>query len=268
METCPAAICPTGSERHLLVQPLTRSLARSVTSSYPTGVSTFLLHQEPDFTVLLADSLGTKSTPAIGTRIPLTAPKIVHVAPCAYAVHAGTWQPALEMLTRSRELIAAPGAINDWSAFSGALTVIGTQVYEHYKAVFGLHEFDVRVALVLTGELRHPEDIAAQRSSTLVLWEVARSFEPVRAVGYLHFAGTKPLSDLATTILSQDAIVQLLRQSPLSCAQALVAVHALLSRISTQIGTDVNVVVAAKDTHHTVIHGTLVDLAQAAILKG
>ena len=231
-------------------------------------MSTFLLHQEPDFTVLLADSLGTKSTPAIGTRIPLTAPKIVHVAPCAYAVHAGTWQPALEMLSRARDCIATPGAVSDWAPFCATLKTIGTEVYDKYKGVFALNEFDVRVALVLTGALRHPDDVAALRSSTLLLWEVARSFDPVRAVGYLHFAGTKPLSDLATTVLSQEPMLHLLRQSPLSCAQALVATHALLSRISTQIGGDMNVVVASHDANHTVIHGTLVDLAQAAILKG
>ncbi len=87
------------------------------------------------------------------------------------------------MLSRARDCIATPGAVSDWAPFCATLKTIGTEVYDKYKGVFALNEFDVRVALVLTGALRHPDDVAGRRSSTLLLWEVARSFDPVRAVG-------------------------------------------------------------------------------------
>ena len=62
-------------------------------------MSTFLIHQESGYLVLLADSLGTKTHTATDTTYPLTAPKLVHVGAGVYATHAGTLQPAIEMLS-------------------------------------------------------------------------------------------------------------------------------------------------------------------------
>ena len=230
-------------------------------------MSTFLIHQEQTYAVLLADSLGTKGMQ--GTPLPVAAPKLVLVAPCVYAVHAGTWQPALEMLSRLRELLlaSAPEALS-WQLLQEKLKGIGCAVYEHYQGVFGLESFDVRVALLLTGTLRHHEDQAAGRSSTLVVWEAARGFEPTRTVEYLHFGGSKPLSDLATTILTQDFVRGMLKQSPLACAQALVATHAALAKLSTNISPEANVVVCGTGAEHTVIHGTLLELPQTALIRG
>lgn len=224
--------------------------------------------------MLLADSLGVKSSaPSAGgtegqLKAPVTAPKVVHVAPCAYAVHAGTWQPALEMLTRLRVMILEGGWSPQWGECCVAMSAIGHDVYGHYRKVFGLDSFDVRVALVLTGDLRHADDRSAGRSSSIVLWEVARNFEPVHVVGHLHFGGDASLSKLATTVLGQDVLSNMASQGPLPCAQALLATHALLARLSTHIGTDANVVVCGSDTEHTVIHGTMVSLPQGAMLKG
>lgn len=224
--------------------------------------------------MLLADSLGVKGSaptlagPAGQLKSPVKAPKAVHVAPCAYAVHAGTWQPALEMLTRLRAMILEGGWSPRWAECCAAMSAIGHDVYGHYQKAFGLESFDVRVALVLTGDLRHEQDKAAGRSSSIVLWEVARNFEPVHVVGHLHFGGDAPLSALATSVLSHEILLSMASQGPLPCAQALLATHALLSRLSTGIGTDANVVVCGADAEHTVIHGTLMSLPQSAMLKG
>lgn len=231
-------------------------------------MSTFLIHQEPAYVVVLADTLGTRSSARSPGVLPLTAPKIVEVAPCAYAAHAGTWQPALEMLTRLREHLLAPPAAIPWEQLTELMRSIGSDTYSHFQQVFALESFDVRVALVLTGYLRHAEDVAAGRSSTLVLWESARSFRPERVVGFLHFGGSKPLSDLATLVLSQPFVANLLHQSPLSCAQALLAAHALLAKLSTSIGPEPSVLVCGADAEHTMIHGTLVTLPQGALIRG
>lgn len=172
------------------------------------------------------------------------------------------------MLTRLRAMIIEGGWSPHWSECCAAMSAIGHDVYAHYRKAFGLESFDVRVALVLTGELRHADDKAAGRSSSIVLWEVARDFEPVHVVGHLHFGGDAPLSALATSVLSHQVLASMTAQGPLPCAQALVATHALLSRLSTRIGAEANVVVCGADAEHTVIHGTLVSLPQGAMLQG
>ena len=165
-------------------------------------------------------------------------------------------------------MILEGGWSPQWGDCCAALRAIGHDVYDFYRKSFGLDGFDVRVALVLTGDLRHADDKSAGRTSSIVLWEVARDFEPVHVVGHLHFGGDAPLSALATTVLGHEVLSNMASQGPLPCAQALLATHALLARLSTRIGTEANVVVCGADTEHTVIHGTMVTLPQSAMLKG
>jgi hypothetical protein len=228
-------------------------------------VSAFLVHQELSYLVLLADSLGTKTHSAGGAPYPVTAPKLVHVAPGVYAAHAGTLQPAIDMLS---ELGKALETATTWDASTSDMKNIGERVYARYKERFKSDSFDVRVVVIFTGERRHPSDIEMDRSSSIVLWEVARKFEPHHVTGDVHFAGSVPLSDLATNFLAQPLLAGMLQQGPLAAAHALVATHAALSKLSSTISPDANVVIIGEDDEHTVLHGTLLDLGQAVLIKG
>lgn len=220
---------------------------------------------------MLADSLGRRGDPSAGSCVPLAAPKLVHVAPCAYAAHAGTWQPALEMLSRLRAILlecTQQGCLTDWDALRAQMVVIGRDVYSEFQRIFQLESFDVRIAVLLTGILRHPDDLASGSSSSLLLWEAASSFEPRRMSGALHFGGSPALSGLASTILQNEFVRGTMRQSPLACAQALMAAHAAISKLSTAISPDANVLVCGEGAEHTVLQGTLVSLPNSALLRG
>ncbi len=228
-------------------------------------MSLFLVHQESSYLVLLADSLGTKTHVAGGAPYPVTAPKLVHVAEGIYAAHAGTLQPAIDMLAALSELREEGST---WDAVTAEMKAIGESIYAKYRERFKSDSFDVRVVLVLTGVRRHPQDIAEGRSSSIVLWEVARSFEPHYVRDHLYFAGSIPLSELATSFMSQPLVAGMLTQGPLAAAHALVAAHAALSKLSSTISPDANVVVIGEDDEHTVLHGTLLDVGQAVLIKG
>lgn len=233
--------------------------------SYPSNVSAFLIHQELSYLVLLADSLGTKTHAAGGAPYPVTAPKLVHVAAGVYAAHAGTLQPAIDMLS---ELGRSLETAKTWDAVTSRMKSIGEDIYARYQERFKSDSFDVRVVIILTGERRHPSDVKEDRSSSIILWEVARKFEPHHTTGYVHFAGSVPLSELATNFLAQPLLAGMLRQGPLATAHALVATHAALSKLSSTISPEANVVIIGDDEEHTVLHGTLLDLGQAVLIKG
>ena len=228
-------------------------------------MSAFLVHQELSYLVLLADSLGTKTHAAGGSPYPVTAPKLVHVAPGVYAAHAGTLQPAIDMLSELGETLTTA---TTWNAVTSQMRGIGEKVYARYQERFKTDSFDVRVVIILTGDRRHPSDIECDRSSSIVVWEVARKFEPHHATGHVYFGGSTPLSELATNFLAQPLLAGMLRQGPLAAAHALVATHAALSKLSSTISPDANVVIIGDDDEHTVLHGTLLELAQAVLMKG
>lgn len=215
--------------------------------------------------MILADSLGTKAHAASDTTYPVTAPKLVHVGSGVYAAHAGTLQPAIDMLSELGKVLQRS---DSWEALTSQMTEIGLTVHAKYKDRFNSDTFDVRVAVVVTGKLRHPTDIAEERSSSIILWEVARGFVPHHVSGYLHFAGSVQLSEFTTNFLAQPLVLGMLRGGPLSAAHALVAAHAALSKLSSSISPDANVVVIGEDEEHTVLHGTLLELGQAALIKG
>lgn len=228
-------------------------------------MSIFLVHQELSYLALLADSFGSKSHASGGASYPVTAPKLVHVAPGVYAAHAGTLQPAVDMLG---ELGKTLSSATTWNALTSSMQGIGETVYARYRERFQSDSFDVRVVVVVTGDRRHPQDIADDRSSSVILWEVARKFEPHYVRGNIYFAGSVPLSELASSFLSQPLVAGMLKQGPLAAAHALVATHAALSKLSSTISPEANVVVIGEDDEHTVLHGTLLELSQALLIKG
>lgn len=228
-------------------------------------MSLFLVHQETSHLVLLADSLGTKSHSAGGASYPVTAPKLVHVAPGVYAAHAGTLQPAIDMLAELGEVLSDA---TTWERLTSRMKSIGDTVYTRYLERFKTESFDVRVVVVVTGDRRHPKDIQDDRSSSILVWEVARKFEPHYVRGHVYFAGSMPLSELATNFLAQPLVAGMLKQGPLAGAHALVAAHAALSKLSSTISPEANVVVIGDDDEHTVLHGTLLELSQALLIKG
>jgi len=228
-------------------------------------VSIFLIHQELTYTALLADSLGQKAHTPGGPLYTVTAPKIVRVAPGVYAAHAGTLQPAIDMLSALARIL--DGATS-WQQVVPQLREIGQEVYETCRKRFASNSFDVRVALVFTGAKRHPLDIEHDRSSSLLLWELAQGFEPQHVTGHVHFAGSVPMTDLATAFLGLPLVAGMLKQGPLAASHALIAAHAALSKLSSTISSEANLVVIGEDDDHTVLHGTLLELAQAELIKG
>jgi hypothetical protein len=235
-------------------------------------MSAFLIHQELSYVVFLADSLGAKTHSGSTSSYPVTAPKLVHVAPYVYAAHAGTLQPAIDMLSELSKELALTSEDDTapdirWANLSSRMKGIGESVHSKYQGIFGSSSFDVRVALVMTGNHRHPDDLAKDRSSSIVLWEVARGFEPLHVTGHLHFLGSAPLSELASSFLNQPLMLSMLRGGPLPAAQALVAAHAALCRLSSSISQEANVVIIGDDQEHTVLHGSLMSLAQAKLVK-
>jgi hypothetical protein len=235
-------------------------------------MSAFLIHQELSYVVFLADSLGAKTHSGSTSSYPVTAPKLVHVAPCVYAAHAGTLQPSIDMLSELSKELEHSSEIHTspelrWATLSTRMKEIGESVHRRYQGIFGGASLDVRVALVMTGNHRHPDDIANDRSSSIILWEVARGFEPLHVTGHLHFLGSAPLSELASSFLNQPLMLSMLRGGPLPAAQALVAAHAALCRLSSSISQEANVVIVGDDDEHTVLHGSLMSLAQAKLVK-
>jgi len=165
------------------------------------------------------------------------------------------------------ELGATLDQANDWPTMTSGMQAIGQHVYARYQERFKSDSFDVRVALVVTGARRHPDDIQREVSSSIVIWELARSFVPHRVVDRLLFAGSIPMTELAVSFLQLPLLASMLKQGPLAAAHALVAAHAALSKLSSSISPDANVVVVGEDDEHTVLHGTLLDLKQATLIK-
>jgi len=228
-------------------------------------MSVFLIHQEAAYTVLLADSLGQKPHLGGGATYQVTAPKLVRVAPGIYAAHAGTLQPAIDMLS---ELSAVLDLSPDWDSMTARMCAIGHNVRDRYREIFKTDSFDTRVALVITGARRHPSDISSDTSASLLIWELARDFEPQHVARDLHFAGSIPMTELATSFMALPLVAGMLKQGPLAAAHALIATHAALAKLSSTISPDANVVVIGDDDEHTVLHGTLLELGQAELIKG
>jgi hypothetical protein len=76
------------------------------------------------------------------------------------------------------------------------------------------------------------------------------------------------MTELATSFMALPLVAGMLKQGPLAAAHALIATHAALAKLSSTISPDANVVVIGDDDEHTVLHGTLLELGQAELIKG
>ena len=232
-------------------------------------MSMFLLHQDNERTIMLADSLAIRKHADGSGSFPITASKLAFVAPGIYAAHAGTWQPAWAMLSELREFLEPRGtSAIAWEQFCHKLSEIGAKHFEDFTAKFGTSDFDVRIALVLTDQYREAQDQAEGFTSTIILWEAARKFIPHKVRGRLYFGGSLPLSELATRVLNEPVLKSMLDSTPFSAAQALLATHSLLSRISTSISSEVNVLLVAGQAEHTILHGSVLQLPCDPLIAG
>jgi hypothetical protein len=76
------------------------------------------------------------------------------------------------------------------------------------------------------------------------------------------------MTDLARAFLRLPLVAGMLSQGPLAASHALIAAHAALAKLSSTISSDANLVVIGADDDHTVLHGNLLEMAQAELIKG
>lgn len=231
-------------------------------------MSLFLIYSTTQATVLLADSLALKQPSKEQGVVPLVAPKLVHVAPHVFAAHAGTWQPAIAMLSDLRSRILRSKAPSSSRLSNSTLEKIGQTRHAEFERRFDRNTLDVRIALVLTGPLRHKTDREAGRAATIVLWESARNFAPEIVGDHLFFAADTTLSDFAYSCARHHALKTLLQSSPLTVAQALRSIHAAVTRISAQVSERCNVAIVSSRGEASVIEGTLLSLPCDSLLYG
>ncbi len=232
-------------------------------------MSLFLVHQTQARAILLADSLAVRTHSGGAGTFQTRASKLAYLPQGVFAAHAGTWQPAWAMLSDLEKFLRA-NARRKVSAkvFENKLTEIGKRRFAEFVKRFARSDFDVRIALVLTGALRDPSDIKDGYSSTISIWEKARDFVPFRSRGQIYFAGNQRLSGFATASLEHPVMREMLQASTLSAAQALIATHASLAKISSQVSEVANVVAVTGAKDYAVIQGSMHALPCAALLEG
>jgi hypothetical protein len=232
-------------------------------------MSMFIVHQATDHTLLLADSLARRRMSATLETFSASASKLADLGRGVFAAHAGTWQPALSMLSDVATLLATPrGRSISHKNLCSTLSVIGRKRFTEFQSKWKGFDIDVRVALILTGKLRDPIDIKSHLSSTVLLWEAARDFIPHRARGQICFAGSPLLSRFATDLLAHEALKDLLASTPLAAAQALLAAHSATAKLSDNISEEPNLIVIGSDQKSCVLRGSLFSLPCAALLGG
>ena len=232
-------------------------------------MSMFIVHQAADHTLLLADSLARRRMSATLETFSASASKLADLGRGVFAAHAGTWQPAVSMLSDVATLLATPrGRSISHKALCSALSAIGKKRFAQFQSKWKGFDIDVRVALVLTGKLRDPGDIKSNLSSTVLLWEAARDFVPHQSRGQVCFAGSPLLSRFATDLLSHEALKELLTSTPLAAAQALLATHAATAKLSDNISEEPHLIVIGSDQRSCVLKGSLFSLPCAALLDG
>lgn len=233
------------------------------------NMSMFVAHQDSKYTLLLADSLARKRLSSSSDTISTQVSKLVSVGKGVFAAHAGTWQPAMAMLSDLATLLMTPrGRPLSHKNLISALTTIGRKRFAAFQSTWSGVDIDVRVALVITGALRDPTDKQASRSSTILLWEAARDFKPVRTPGTLCFAGSPALSLLTSDLLAHETLRELLQSSPLMAAQALLAAHAAAAKLSDSISEEPNLLLIGSDQRSSTLRGSLLSLPNESLLLG
>jgi len=232
-------------------------------------MSMFIVHQDTEYTLVLADSLARRRLSSSPDTISMRASKLVSLGRGVFAAHAGTWQPAAAMLSDLAILLASPrGRRLSHKSLRAALSTIGRRRFAEFQSKWKGLDIDVRVALVVTGSLRETSDKQAARSSTVILWEAARNFTPVSTRGTLCFAGSPALSRLSSDFLAHETLNELLRGSPLAAAQALLAAHAAAAKLSDSISEEPNLILIGGDQKSSTLCGSLLSLPSDSLLLG
>jgi hypothetical protein len=232
-------------------------------------MSLFLLHQIPEYTILLADSVARRRYTSRADSVSINLSKLVNLKFGTFASHAGTWQPAWAVLSDIAKVLAQEpkirGSFDNLCAKCGEL---GTIRLAEYRKLFNDDNLDVRIVLVLTGEMRAPLDIDEGYSTTVLLMESAREMAPLRIRGALHFAANPQLTQLATDTLGHDAFQELRVSTPLAAGQALLATHAMLARLSDNISLDANLVLIGREGEFNMLTGEILNLPCEVLIGG
>jgi len=229
----------------------------------------FIVHQSPSHTLLLADSLARRQVESGADTISMNASKLVKLSDGIFAAHAGTWQPAITMLSDVAALLARPrGRPSSHKSLCASLTSIGSKRFLEFRNKWKDLAIDARIAIVITGRLRDPADIKDHFSSTILLWEAAREFKPLRVRRTLCFASTPELSRLTSDLLSHTTLQPFVTSSPLSAAQALLATHAVAAHLSDSISHAANLILIGEDKKCCVLQGQVFSLPCAALMQG
>lgn len=232
-------------------------------------MSLFLVHQTHNRVVALTDSLLSREHRDGAGTFHARASKLVAIGSGVYACHAGTWQPALSMLADLATFLRSPsGKRVSYEKLLTKLKTIGTKRHAEFVKRFKRDSFDVRIALILTGRLRNQSDRKDGYASTILIWEKARDFAPHRSRGQLYFAGNPQLSNFATCTLDQPLLQDMLNASPLSAAQALLAAHAAIARISALVSHEANVAIIDSSAGCCIIDGQIQTLPHGSVLEG
>lgn len=229
----------------------------------------FIVHQAPNHTLLLADSLARRQVESGTDTISMNASKLVKITDGIFAAHAGTWQPAIAMLSDLAAILTkSRRQPMSYKTFCASLANIGTKRFAEFRNLYKQFEIDVRIALVITGRLRDPIDIKDNIASSVLLWEAARDFKPFRVRQKLCFASTPELSRFTSDLLGHTSVAPLLASSPLAAAQALLAAHAAAARLSDSISEEANLLLIGQDQQSCVLRGQVLSLPCAALLRG
>lgn len=232
-------------------------------------MSMFLVHQSEDHTLLLADSLARRRMSQSSETFSTSASKIVTLGRGVFAAHAGTWQPAITMLSDlARLLNTSRGHSLTHKTLSSTLSALGKKRHSEFQTLWKGYDIDVRIVLLLTGKLRHPLDIKNKLSTSVLLWEAARDFIPHLAHGQICFSGSPLLSRFSADLLAHTALKELLTSTPLAAAQALLATHAATAKLSDNISEDPNLIVIGSDASSCVLRGSALSLPCDALLRG
>lgn len=229
-------------------------------------MSMFIIARTTECAVILADNLGHKDYGG-GNKVQLPAPKLTHVAPCVFATHAGSWQPAYELLHNFHEFLLSspyPRAFDELAVY---LEEEGNRCYLDYCKKLEKNSFDLRVPLVLTGPYRHPDDVSQKISSTILVYETANKFKPTRSHG-AWFAYDGKTSNMLTAILGLDIINDLIHSNPLAIAQTMKALHSFVAQLTIYVSSSCSVVIIGEEDEHTLIEGHMTSLPMRALKHG
>lgn len=231
-------------------------------------MSMFIITRTTQYVVILADNLAHKDF-AVGNKAPLPAPKLTHVAPCVFATHAGTWQPAFEILSNFREFLLSSPNLRTFDEITAYLEKEGNKCFEKYCKLWkrDAKSFDLKIPIILTGSYRHKEDIAQNICSTILIFETANSFKPTRSHGG-WFAVDTEVSTILSNLMNITVIKNLMNASPLSMASVLKALHSFVSNISVYVSSNCNIVIIGEDDEHSLIEGHMISLPMKALIQG